>query len=217
MSEFKLNAERRGSTGTGHSRQLRAEKLVPAQLYQRNEENINLQVEEKDLDKIIETAGTSAIISLMIDGEEKNVLIREYQRHPFKNQYLHVDFLGVKMDELLRVSVPVVLLNRDDIKLQPSVLMQQLEEVEIETLPTNIPQQVELDVQNMQYGDTFIVDDIEELKDDKYTILTDLEEVVCTLVEPEEEIIEDEVEDVDAADVEVIGEEDDKDEESEEE
>lgn len=210
MSEFKLNAEHRGSTGTGHSRQLRAEKLVPAQLYQRDEENINLQVEEKELDKIIQTAGTSAIISLMIDGQEKNVLIREYQRHPFKNQYLHVDFLGVKMDEALRVSVPVVLLNRDDIKLQPSVLMQQIEEVEIETLPTNIPQQVELDVQGMQYGDTFVVGDIESLKDEKITVLTDLEEVVCTLVEPQEEIIEDDIEEVDAADVEVIGEKDDE-------
>ena len=75
MSEFKLKAELRDSTGSISSRQLRAGKVVPAQLYQRNQENINLQVEEKDLEKIIETAGTSAIISLMIDGREKNVLI----------------------------------------------------------------------------------------------------------------------------------------------
>lgn len=212
MSEFKLNAELRDSTGSISSRQLRAGKVVPAQLYQRNQENINLQVEEKDLEKIIETAGTSAIISLMIDGREKNVLIRDYQRHPYKNIYLHVDFLGVNMDEKLKVSVPVVLLNRDDIRKQPSVLMQHIEEIEIETLPTNIPQEVELDVQNMDYGDSFLVSDIEALKDEKITVLTDLEETVCTLVEPQEEVIEDDVEEVDAADVEVIGEEDDEEE-----
>ena len=205
MSEFKLKAELRDSTGSISSRQLRAGKVVPAQLYQRNQENINLQVEEKDLEKIIETAGTSAIISLMIDGREKNVLIRDYQRHPYKNIYLHVDFLGVNMDEKLKVSVPVVLLNRDDIRKQPSVLMQHIEEIEIETLPTNIPQEVELDVQNMDYGDSFLVSDIEALKDEKITVLTDLEETVCTLVEPQEEVIEDDVEEVDAADVEVIG------------
>lgn len=212
MSEFKLKAELRDSTGSISSRQLRAGKVVPAQLYQRNQENINLQVEEKDLEKIIETAGTSAIISLMIDGREKNVLIRDYQRHPYKNIYLHVDFLGVNMDEKLKVSVPVVLLNRDDIRKQPSVLMQHIEEIEIETLPTNIPQEVELDVQNMDYGDSFLVSDIEALKDEKITVLTDLEETVCTLVEPQEEVIEDDVEEVDAADVEVIGEEDDEEE-----
>lgn len=219
MSEFKLDAELRNSTGSGSSRQLRSENIVPAQLYQRDTENVNLQVVEKDLDKIIQEAGTSTIISLMIDGEEKNVLIREYQKHPFKNQYLHVDFLGVNMDEELRVSIPVVLLNRDSIYVEPSVLIQHLEEIEIETLPKYIPQQLEIDVQNMQYDDSFFVKDLEEIvNNENITVLTDLEEAICTLIEPQEEELDDEVEDVDAADVEVIGEDEEEEaEESEEE
>lgn len=205
MSELKLNAELRNAKGSGHSRQLRSENIVPAQLYQRDKENLNLQIIEKELDKIIQEAGTSTIIKLIVDGEEKNVLIRDFQRHPFKNQYLHVDFLGVNMNETLRVSVPVVLLNRDEIRLQPSVLLQQIEEVEIETLPKHIPAQLELNVEDMQYGDAFYVKDIEELKNENITVLTDLEEVVCSLVEPTEEVINED-EEVSAADVEVIGE-----------
>ncbi|WP_297376585.1 50S ribosomal protein L25 [uncultured Helcococcus sp.] len=215
MNELKLNAQLRDVKGTGASRQLRRENIVPAQLYQRDKENVNLQVVAKELDKIIVEAGTSTIISLVIDGEDHKVLIRDYQRHPYKNQYLHVDFLGVNLDEKLRVSVPVVLLNRDEIYVQPSVLMQHLEEIEIEALPMDIPSHVELDVQTMEYDDTFYVKDLEVVNNDKVEVLTDLEEAVVTLSEPVEEDLDEEVEDVDAADVEVIGESDE--EESEEE
>ncbi|MFM1524273.1 MULTISPECIES: 50S ribosomal protein L25 [Helcococcus] len=206
MSTLKLNAELREGKGTAVSRKLRREELVPAQLYQREKENLNLQVVAKELDKIVSEAGTSTIITLVVNGEEKNVLIKDYQRHPFKNQYLHVDFLGVNMNETLRVSVPVVLLNRDEIRVQPSVLMQQLEEVEIETLPKDIPAEFTVDVQNMEYNDVFYVKDLDGINDGKITVLTDLEEVVCTLSEPQEEVLEDDAE-VSAADVEVIGEE----------
>lgn len=219
MSTLKLNAQLREGKGSSVSRQLRHENVVPAQFYQRDKENLNLQVVEKELDKIIATAGTSAIITLDVDGTEHNVLVKDYQKHPFKNQYLHVDFLGVNMDEKLKVTVPVVLLNRDEINKQPSVLMQHIEEIEVEALPANIPGQVELDVKYMEYDDSFYVKDLEVVNDDKVEILTDLEEIIVTLVEPQEEIIPDEVEDVDAADVEVIGESDEEEEteESEEE
>ncbi|WP_103981633.1 50S ribosomal protein L25 [Helcococcus massiliensis] len=216
MNELKLNAQLRDVKGSGASRQLRRENIVPAQLYQRDKENVNLQVVAKELDKIIAEAGTSTIISLVIDGEDHKVLIRDYQRHPYKNQYLHVDFLGVNLDEKLRVSVPVVLLNRDEIYVQPSVLMQHLEEIEIEALPMDIPSQVELDVQTMEYDDTFYVKDLEVVNDDKVEVLTDLEEAVVTLSEPVEENLDEEVEDVDAADVEVIGESDEEESEDEE-
>ena len=216
MSELKLNAQLRETKGSGASRQLRRENIVPAQLYQRDKENVSLQVVEKELDKVVGQAGTSAIIKLVVDGKEHNVLIRDYQRHPYKNQYLHVDFLGVNMDEKLKVSIPVVLLNRDDIYVQPSVLMQHLEEIEIEALPADIPGQIELDVQKMEYDDSFFVKDLDLVNDDKVEVLTDLEETIVTLVEPQEEEILDDLEEVDAADVEVIGEEDSDEEEADE-
>ncbi len=216
MSNYVLNAEKRTSKGSNAVRKLRTENIVPGQLYQRDKENISVQVIEKDLDKIMEEAGQSAIIQLMVDGEEHNVLIRDYQKHPFKNQYLHVDFLGVNMDEELRVTVPIVLLNRDSIYVQPSVLLQHIEEVEIMTLPKYIPHQIEIDVQEMQIGDSILVNEVEQLKDENIEVLTDLEEVVCTLSEPEEVDLDEEVEQVDADSVEVIGEEDDEEETEEE-
>ena len=120
------------------------------------------------------------------------------------------------MDEELRVTVPIVLLNRDSIYVQPSVLLQHIEEVEIMTLPKYIPHQIEIDVQEMQIGDSILVNEVEQLKDENIEVLTDLEEVVCTLSEPEEVDLDEEVEQVDADSVEVIGEEDDEEETEEE-
>lgn len=206
MSEYILSAQIREASGSNASKKLRQKELVPAELYQRGKENISLQIVEKDLDKIVNEAGTSAIIKLLVDGEEHNVLIRDFQKHPYKNLYLHVDFLGVNMDEAIKVTVPIVLLNRDNVRVQPSVLLQQLEEIEIETLPKHIPSHVELDVENMEYNDSFLVKDLDINNDENITVLTDLEELIVVLQEPQEEVIDEDAEEVDPADVEVIGE-----------
>ena len=110
------------------------------------------------------------------------------------------------MDEAIKVTVPIVLLNRDNVRVQPSVLLQQLEEVEIETLPKHIPSHVELDVENMEYNDSFLVKDLDINNDENITVLTDPEELIVVLQEPQEEVIDEDAEEVDPADVEVIGE-----------
>ncbi len=206
MSEILLKAGLREKTGSNANKKLRREELIPAVLYQKDEENQNLTLVAKEFDKVIAEAGTSTIISLDIEGSKKKVLIRDFQRHPYKNMFIHVDLLGVNMNEKLKVNVPIVLLNRDEIYLQPSVLMQAASEIEIECLPSDIPAQVEIDVQNMQYGDTFTVADLDIVKNEDIQVLTDLEEVICSLQEPREEVVEEEGEEVSAADVEVIGE-----------
>lgn len=214
MSEILLKAGLREKTGSNANKRLRREELIPAVLYQKDEENQNLTLVAKEFDKVIAEAGTSTIISLDIEGSKKKVLIRDFQRHPYKNMFMHVDLLGVNMNERLKVNVPIVLLNRDEIYLQPSVLMQAASEIEIECLPSDIPAQVEIDVQNMQYGDTFTVADLDIVKNEDIQVLTDLEEVICSLQEPREEVVEeDEGEEVSAADVEVIGEKEEAEEE----
>lgn len=214
MSEILLKAGLREKTGSNANKKLRREELIPAVLYQKDEENQNLTLVAKEFDKVIAEAGTSTIISLDIEGSKKKVLIRDFQRHPYKNMFIHVDLLGVNMNEKLKVNVPIVLLNRDEIYLQPSVLMQAASEIEIECLPADIPAQVEIDVQNMQYGDTFTVADLDIVKNEDIQVLTDLEEVICSLQEPREEVVEEEEgEEVSAADVEVIGEKEEAEEE----
>lgn len=212
MADYKLSANLREGIGSNKSRQLRSKREIPGVVYGKDRENLNIYIHEINLDKVYSEAGESAIIDLEVDGNTVPVLIRDIQRHPYKNQYTHVDFLEVNMKETLKVFIPVVLENRNEIRLQPSVLSQHIDEVEIECLPGDIPQTAEFDVEDMQYGDQIYVKDLDIFSNDKLEFITDAEELVAVLHEPEEEVEEEETS-VDAADVPTV----DETEESEEE
>lgn len=207
MADIKLKANLREGIGSNKSRQLRGDKLIPAIVYGKEQENLVISIFENDLDKAYLEAGTSTIIDLVIDEKSQPVLIRDVQRHPYKNQYTHVDFLMVDMSETLKVTVPVVLDNRDEIRLQPSVLSQHIDEIEIECLPVDLPQTANYDVQDMEYGDQVLVSDLDIFSNDKITFLTDTDELVATLDEPKEETEEEELDlDEEAQDVPTVDE-----------
>lgn len=184
MSTFKLEVTTRDGQGTNKVKKLRAENLLPAVIYKKGKESQNVQVSESNFLKTYKLAGTTSIINLSLEGKIYPVIVKEMQRDPVKNNILHIDFLELNMDETVKLFVPVQLLNRDNIRLQPSVLTQMLEQVEVECLPDNIPNTADVDVADMAYGDSFFVKDLDIAKDPKLTMHTDLETLVCTLSEP---------------------------------
>lgn len=201
MSEFKLKAKKRNEVGKNKVDKLRDEKLIPGVIYEKGKENENLTLDAKEFDKVYFSAGMSNIIDLEVEGSSSRpALIKEVQKHPYKNQFLHIDFVGVNMSEKMRVAIPVVLEGRDSIRVQPSVLMQLINEVEVECLPADLPSEAIVNVEDMQIDQTIEVKDLDIFKDEKIEILVDPSEVVATLSEPKEEVIE-ETEEVDASDV----------------
>ena len=208
MADLVLNANNREATGKNKVNKLRTEELIPGVIYAKGEENLNVQFTSRDFDKVLRQAGTSTIITLDVDGDKKDVLIKDYQTHPYKNQYLHVDFQGINQNETIRVSVPVILLGRDDIKIDQSVLVQNIDTVDVECLPKYIPQTAEVDVTEIQIGDNKTIADLDIFANDDITILAEEDDIVCSLQEVQEvEIPEDEeAEDVEAADVPTVDE-----------
>ena len=206
MAEFTLEAQVREESGKNRVDKLRAEGIIPAVIYERGEEPVSVKVEEREFARVYAQAGTSTLVDLVVDGKNQTVLIKEVQRHPYRNETLHVDFQGVRMDEAIKVTVPVVLLHRDEIRVQPSVLLQMIDEVEIECLPADIPAQAEADVENLQIGDVVTVADLDVSKNDKVKVLADAEEPVASLSEPQEPT-EAEEETTEAGDVPEIGKE----------
>ena len=217
MADLVLNANNRQATGKNKVNKLRAEELIPGVIYAKGEDNLNVQFTTRDFDKILRQAGTSTIITLDIEGNKKDVLIKDYQTHPYKNQYLHVDFQAINQNETIRVSVPVILLGRDDIKIDQSVLVQNVDTIEVECLPKYIPQTAETDVTEIQIGDIRTVADLDIFGNENITILAEDDDVICSLQEVQEvEIPEDEDnEDVDAADVPTVDETEEGEESSE--
>lgn len=216
MEKITLNVSKRDKVGKNNVDKLRLEKTIPGILYTKGEESVPVQVVEKELVKAFDEAGTSTLIDLNLDGDVKKVLFKEVQMHPFKNQILHFDAYAVNMKEKLRLSIPVVLLNRDEIHVQPSVLLQHLDEVEVECLPDSLPSTAEVDVENLEIGDTLLVKDLDVASEEGIDVLTDLEEAVCTLQEPREEELPEEEEGeetADAADVPTVDETEEEEEE----
>lgn len=215
MNTIKLNLVNREHTGTADAKKTRAEGYVPGIFYAQDSEPVAVAAKANELEKVVDEAGTSALVDVNVNGKDYKILFKEIQSHPFKNQLLHFDAYGVNLKEKIKLSIPVVLEGREDIRVEPSVLLQLLEEVEVECLPTSLPSDAIVNVADMQIGDTLTVADLDVASIDDIEVLTGLEEAVCSLQEPrEEEIVEDE-DDADAAEVPTVGETESEDEDEE--
>src|SRR5256886_685969 len=182
-----LSASPRQATGKGGARQARFRGRVPAVIYGHGRETQPLELEAKALEKAltgIEPAST--IIELAVDGKAAvKTLIREIQRHPLRPDIIHVDFYEIHAAEKVRLKVPVHLVGSPDgVRNAGGVLDQVTREVEIEVLPENIPDRVELDVNALKIGDSLHVRD---LPIPNAKILTDAELTIATVVPPRAE------------------------------
>ena len=152
----------------------------------------------------------STLIDLELDGNVVPVLIKEVQEHPFKRQYLHVDFQELNMDETVKLTIPLTLVGRDNIESKEGILIQQLDEIEIECLPRDIPQSIEVDVSHIDFNTPVFVSDLDIFTNEDIVVFREADDVIASLIEPtsEEELeeLDEEIEEVDA-DVPVIGEE----------
>ena len=161
-------------------------------MYGRNVKSTAIQIETAPLKRVIARAGKTALLSLKIDKARKPdlVLIKGIQRDPVTGELLHVDFYQVKMTEKLRLEVPLVLVGKAPVaKDKEGVLIQELNSVEVECLPANIPHNIEVDVSNLAEIDQVIhVKDI--FVSEGVTILTELENVVAKIVRTRAELAE---------------------------
>ena len=185
-----IAAERRTGTGKGAARQLRATGRVPAVIYGHGRAAESLSVVGAEIEKaLIGIAAESTVIDLTIDGSPVKTLIREIQRHPTRPDIIHVDFYEIHADEMLTLEVPIRLVGvPDGVRNGGGVLDQVLREIEIEVLPADIPEHVDVDVTDLAIGHSVHVSDLEV---PNATVLTDPDTTICTVVPPrvEEEAV----------------------------
>ena len=187
MAQFvALTANPRAQTGKGAARQIRFQKKVPAVIYGHGRPTQSLEVDAQTLEQAltgIEPAST--IIELTLEGKKARTLIREIQRHPVRPDIIHVDFYEIHADEKVTLKVPVHLVGTPDgVRNAGGVLDQVTREVEIEVLPEQIPDRVELDVTALIIGRSLHVRD---LNIPNATILTQADLTIATVVPPRTE------------------------------
>jgi large subunit ribosomal protein L25 len=179
-----ISARSRESRGKGAARQTRRQGRIPGVLYGHGEDSVALSVDANDLHRLVHTISIeNTIVDLDLgSGEPYKVLIRELQRHPFRDEFVHIDFFHVAMDEKIQVEVPIVLVGTPTgVKNKGGVLDHQLRELEVFCLPGSIPEKIELEVSNLDIGDSIHVSDI-QLPD--VEILTELDRAVVAVLAP---------------------------------
>jgi len=154
--ELKLDAEKRADQGKGASRRLRRAKKLPAVLYGAGKDAVSIQLDEEQVLRLMrEEAFFSQIIDIKLGRSKEQALLKDLQRHPFKPLVSHLDFQRIKAGEKLTTHIPIHFLNEEKAKgvKEGGVLHHDMIEVEIECLPKDIPEYLEVDVSELEIGE----------------------------------------------------------------
>src|SRR5271168_2135433 len=198
----KLDVNTRAGEGSRAARRLRRSGCVPGVLYGGGGESVGFDADARELRLALASSG--AVLDLSLDGKAATpVVLKEAQRDPVRGQTVHVDLLRVRLDQAINAVVPLELLGVDDapgVK-EGGVLEQITRELNVEALPTSIPESIVHDIGEMQISDTIVLGSL--AVPEGVTLLDDLEEtVVATLSAPR---LQAEAEDVES-ETELVGE-----------
>jgi len=182
MAETKLKVEFRTETGKGPAHRLRALGRVPAVLYGHGMEPVSLSVSGQDLIHLFHEAGPNALVDLQVDGREHLAIARDVQRDHLHGRYIHLDFLAIRRDEMITISVSVHEVGESLGVSEGGVVEHHLREIELECLPADVPERIEVDISNMRLGDMVHVGEIPPPSGS--TFLTDPETPVLSIIVP---------------------------------
>ena len=176
MSEFTLNATLRTDLGKGASRRLRRNaNLVPAVIYGADKDATSISLENREVAKLLlNDACYSSILTINLDGKKEDVMMKDLQRHPAKGFVMHADFIRIVAGQKLTALVPVVLLNEEDcvgVKRDGGEIFRPAPEVEITCLPKDLPEAIEVDVANLEVGQTIHLSEIKAPAGVEFTVL----------------------------------------------
>lgn len=186
MAQIALKGERRSELGKQVTKRLRRSGLLPGVIYGVGEEPVPVAVKARDMQSLLHTAGRNAIVNLALSGEENGgdriTLMKEIQHHPLTGDILHVDFQHISLTQKIRLEVPVVATGTPvGVRSEGGILEHSLHSLEVECLPTEIPDKIEVDVTGLSINRSIHVRDLLGIDS---RIVTDPERLVFLVVPP---------------------------------
>ncbi len=179
MAEITLETRTGRVAGSSASRRLRREGRIPATVYGRGVESTSVSVDGRELRLALSgDAGVNQLLSLHVDGQSHLALARELQRHPVRHTVVHVDFQVVRRDQVVASDVPITLVGEAKaVEMEKGLVEQPLTTLTVHSVPSKIPNAIEVDVSGLSIGDTVRVGDLT------------LPDGVTTDVDPEEAVV----------------------------
>lgn len=187
MPEIVVAAQDRKDLGKNANHRTRAEGWLPGTLYGPGKPPLTISVKPKEISAILRSAtGENTLFDLEYSGSRRKVILKDYQVDPVKGGLLHADFYEVALDKTIEVQIPIEIVGTPvGVKLQGGILDFVTRELEVECLPTSIPEKIVVDVSSLELGKHFRVSDL--LIPANVQVLTPSEVVVVHVVAPREE------------------------------
>ena len=163
--QITLNADLRERTGTNKAREIRnVDGMVPAIVYGDEKETLNIKLKLNELTKASENElFYTQVLLIKTEGKEEKVVLKELQRDPAKGKFLHADFQRVSSKTKLKVVIPVNFVNEEEcagVKVDGGVVAKAIREIEIMCLAGNIPESIDVDIENLNLGDSIRLTEI---------------------------------------------------------
>lgn len=182
METYKITAVSRDVTGKGAMRKLRAQGLIPSNIYGTGEENKIFSLNQRDLERLMKMEYENIILEIKIGDIELSAIIKDLQEDVVTGKPIHVDFQHVQMGKALKLAIPVHLEGNSEGAKEGGIVEHFLRNISIECLPKDIPSEFAIDITNLGIADSIHVEDIEI--QEGIRILDSLKTVICSVVLP---------------------------------
>ena len=185
-NEYKIDINKRDDISRQSLKQLRRAGNIPGIYYSANsKESIPIFITQDDYNHAIKSG--ARIFNISVGDKKQNVLFKSIQYNPVTDQVLHLDLFGVRMDQVITIKVTLQLIgDAVGVKDEGGILNQPLNEIEIQCLPADIPDFVELEISELGMGDSLNASDIK--LDEKFKLITSKDSVVVSVTQPMKEI-----------------------------
>jgi large subunit ribosomal protein L25 len=164
MEQTLIRADKRDTKGKGVARKLRKDGRIPAVLYGRGLEPISITVLSRDWEKLGRHIRRNVIFNMELFGgkdvENRPVMVKEIQREVLNEKILHIDFYQVSMERMIEVEIPIHLTGKAKGEVNGGIIEVHLRSVKVECLPTQIPEEIMVDISDLEIGDSFHVNEI---------------------------------------------------------
>lgn len=188
-----LKAKPRKELKRSYTKKLRKEGNIPGVIYGEDVSGVTVYVEEGAMIRFFHEEGRNGVINLDVEGGEKYaVMAYELQTDPLKNEITHIDFLKIDLKSEVDADVPIHLTGESKGEKEGGTPQHNLNEVSVKALPNDIPSYIEVDISELDIGDSLSVSDLKP--DGKYEFTTDEEELVVSILAPSQEPVEEETE-----------------------
>ncbi|MBT5781797.1 MAG: 50S ribosomal protein L25 [Candidatus Marinimicrobia bacterium] len=188
-SYYKLEVSERTELKTKGVKLLRRKGLIPGVLYYSGEKNVNIEVDKSILFHAMQSG--QRIFEIEQQGKSQFTMIKQVQYHPVTDEIMHLDLMRVRRSEKMTITVPLVLIGDAKGVKEGGILSQSINQLEINCFPTDVPEQIELNVEDLELNSSMNISDI-KLKNDDIEIITDGEVNIVNISKlVEEEAAED--------------------------